>query len=136
METNSRQEILYINNKNKVDTRDFDIYEIFKEYLNENIKYKEIDGMLNSIKRAVELYQRKPNYSDKNKSIVNNTNKIINDIAQIKSLINDDNFRIPGKYYAKPITNINLDWMIDKDGYKQTAEEAGADYMKRNNDNK
>ena len=35
------KEILYINNKNKVDTRDFDIYKIFKEYLNENIKYEE-----------------------------------------------------------------------------------------------
>ena len=31
------KEILYINNKNNVVTRDFDIYEIFKEYLNENI---------------------------------------------------------------------------------------------------
>ena len=28
------KEILYINKKNKVDTRDFDIYEIFEEYLN------------------------------------------------------------------------------------------------------
>ena len=26
------------------------------------------------------------------------------------------------------IANINLDWMIDKNGYKQTAEEAGAKY--------
>ena len=129
------KEILYINNKNKVDTRDFDIYEIFKEYLNENIKYEEIDGILNSIKRAVELYQRKPNYSDKNKSIINNTNKAINGIEQIKSLINGDNFRIPGKYYAKPNDNINLDWMIHKYGYKETAAEAGADYMKGNNDN-
>ena len=113
------KEILYINNKNKVDTRDSDIYEIFKEYLNENIKYEEIDGILNSIKRAVELYQRKPNYSDKNKIIINNTNKVINGIEPIKSLINEDNFRIPGKYYAKPIANISLEWMIDKDGYNK-----------------
>ena len=91
--------------------------------------------MLNNIKGAVELYQRKPNYSDKNKSIINDTNKVINGIEQIKSLINDDNFRIPGKYYAKPIPNINLDCMIDKDGYKQTAQEAGSDYIKGNNDN-
>ena len=62
------KEILYINNKNKVDTRDFDIYEIFEEYLNENVKYEERDGILNSIKKAVELYQRKPNYSDKTKA--------------------------------------------------------------------
>ena len=34
------KEIIYINNKNKVDTRDFDIYEIFKGYLNENIEIK------------------------------------------------------------------------------------------------
>ena len=129
------KEILYINKKNKVDTRDFDIYEIFKEYLNENIKYEEINGMLNSIKRAVELYQKKPNYSDKNKSIINNTNKVINGIEQIKSLINDGNFRIPEKYYAKPIANINLDWINDIDGYKQTAEEAGANYMKGKTDN-
>ena len=125
------KEIVYINNKNKFGIR----YEIFKEYLNENIKYEEIDGILNSIKRAVELYQKKPNYSDKNKRIINNTNRVINGIEQIKSLINDDNFRIPGKYYAKPIANINLDWMIDKNGYKQTSEEAGADYIKGKNNN-
>ena len=43
--------------------------------------------------------------------------------------------RIPGKYYTKPIANINLDWMIDKNGYKQTAEVAGANYIKGKNDN-
>ena len=91
--------------------------------------------MLNSIKRTVELYQRKPNYSDKNKSIINNTNKVINGMEQIKSLINDDNFRIPGKCYAKPNNNINLDWMIDEDGYKEAAEEADADHIKGKNDN-
>ena len=129
------KEIVYINNKSKVGTRYFDIYEIFKEYLSENIKYEEIDGILNSIKRAVELYQEKPNYSDKNKSIINNTNKVINGIEQIKSLINDASFRIPGKYYAKPMANISLDRMIDKNGYKQTAEEADVDYIKGKNDN-
>ena len=87
-----------MNNKNKVGSRYFDIYEIFKEYLNENIKYEEIDGILNTIKRAAELYKKKPIYSDKNKSIINNTNKVINGIEQTKSLINNDNFRIPGKY--------------------------------------
>ena len=39
------------------------------------------------------------------------------------------------KYYAKPNNNINLDWVIDTDGYKETAEEAGAKYMKGNNAN-
>ena len=33
------------------------------------------------------------------------------------------------------LENINLDWIIDKNGYKQTAEEAGADYIKGKNDN-
>ena len=55
-------------------------------------------------------------------------------MEQIKSLIDDDNFRIPRKYYAKPNNNINLDWMIDEDGYKETAEEADADHMKGKND--
>ena len=91
--------------------------------------------MLNNIKRAIELYQRKPNYSDKNKSIINNTNKVINGIELIKSLINDDNFRIPGNYYAKPLSSIDLSWISDIDGYKQTEEEADTDYMKGNNDN-
>ena len=50
-------------------------------------------------------------------------------------MINNDEFKILGEYYAKPNNNINLDWMIDKDGYKETAEEADADYMKGNNDN-
>ena len=44
-------------------------------------------------------------------------------------------FKIPGEYYANPSNNIDLDLMIDKDGYKQIAEEAGSNYMKGNNDN-
>ena len=31
--------------------------------------------------------------------------------------------------------NINLDWINDIDGYKQAAEEAGANYMKGKTDN-
>ena len=50
-------------------------------------------------------------------------------------MINNDEFKNPGEYYAKPNNNINLDWMIDKNGYKQTAEEADSNYMKGNNDN-
>ena len=128
------KEIVRINDKNKVDTRDLDIYEIFIEYLNEKIKYKDIDGILNNIKTAVELFRR-PNYSDKNKSIINNTNKVINGIELIKSLIDDDNFRIPEKYCAKPLSNIDLSWINDIEGYKETAKEADADYMKEINDN-
>ena len=71
----------------------------------------------------------------KNKNITSNSNKIIKGIELIKSLINDDNFRIPGKYYAKPLSNIDLSWINDIEGYEETAEEAGAEYMKGNNDN-
>ena len=89
----------------------------------------------NNIKKAVELYQKRPTYTDINKKIINNSNKIIKGIELIKSLIDDDNSRIPGKYYAKPLGNIDLSWINDIKGYKETAEEADADYMKKYNDN-
>ena len=89
----------------------------------------------NNIKKAVELYQKKSTYTDLNKNIINNSNKIIKGIELIKSLIDDDNFRIPGKYYAKPLVNIDLSWINDIEGYKETAEEADVDYMKKYNDN-
>ena len=73
--------------------------------------------------------------TDKNKNIINNSNKIIKGIELIKSLIDDDNFRIPGKYYAKPLSNIHLSWINDIKRYTQIAEEADTDYMKGNNDN-
>ena len=101
------KEIVYINNKYKYSTRKFNIYEIFTEYLNENISYNAIEMIENNIKKAVELYQRKPTYTDINKKIINNSNKIIKGIELIKSLRDDDNFRIPGKYYAKPLCNID-----------------------------
>ena len=66
---------------------------------------------------------------------MNNSNKVIKDIELFKSMIDNDEFKISGEYYAKPNNNINLDWMNDKDGYEETAEEPGADYMKGKNDN-
>ena len=30
-------------------------------------------------------------------------------------MIDNDEFKIPGEYYAKTNNNINLDWMNDKD---------------------
>ena len=53
------KEIVYINNKNKYSTRKFEIYEIFKKYLNENISYNDIEIIANNIKKAAELYQKK-----------------------------------------------------------------------------
>ena len=91
---------------------------------------------MDNIKKAVKLYQKdRSEYSDKNKSIINNSNKTIKGIELIKSLIDNDEFRIPGEYYAKPLNNNNLSWMIDKDGYEERVEEAGSDYMKGKNDN-
>ena len=86
---------------------------------------------MDNIKRAVKLYQKdRSEYSDKNKDIINNSNTTIKGIELIKSLIDNDEFRIPGEYYAKPLNNTNLSWMKDEEGYKKTAEEAGSDYMK------
>ena len=53
----------------------------------------------------------------------------------IKLLIDDDNFRIPEKYYAEPLSNIDLSWINDIKGYKEIAEEADKDYMKKCNNN-
>ena len=89
----------------------------------------------NNIKKAVELYQKKSTYADLNKNIINNSNKIIKGIELIKSLIDDDSFRIPGKYYAKPLVNTDLSWINNIEEYKETAEEADTDYMKKYNDN-
>ena len=53
-------------------------------------------------------------------------------------MIDNDEFKIPGEYYAKPNDNVDLDWMIKdgyKDGYEQIAEEAGRYYMKGKSDN-
>ena len=87
-----------------------------------------------SIKNGIKIYQKRPS-TDKSKSIINNSNKIIKGIELLKSMIDNDEFKIPGEYYAKPNNNINLDWINDKDGYEETAEEAGTDYMKGKNDN-
>ena len=76
-----------------------------------------------SIKNGIKIYQKKPR-TDKNKSIINDRNKVFKGIELLKSMINNDEFKFPGEYYAKPNNNINLDWMNDKDRYEETAEEA------------
>ena len=91
---------------------------------------------MNNIKRAVKLYQKdRSEYSDKNKSTINKSNKTIKGIELIKSLIDNDEFRILGEYYAKPLNNTNLSWMKDEEGFIETAEKAGSDHMKGKNDN-
>ena len=87
-----------------------------------------------SINNGIKICQKRPR-TDKNKSIINNSNKVIKGIELFKSMIDNDEFKIPGEYYAKPNNNINLDWMNDKDGYEETAEEVDADYIKGKNNN-
>ena len=50
-------------------------------------------------------------------------------------MIDNDEFKIPKKYYAGPNNNINLDCMNDKIRYEETAEEADSVYMKKSNSN-
>ena len=69
------------------------------------------------------------------KRIIDNSNKVIKGINLFKSMIDNDEFKIPKKYYAGPNNNINLDWMNDKIGYEEIAEEADSVYMKGKNDN-
>ena len=66
MKQTKAKEIFYIDDNNKYNTRDFDIYEIFKNYLGKAIKYDDIDKIKNNIKKGIELYQKdRPMYTDK-----------------------------------------------------------------------
>ena len=87
-----------------------------------------------SIKNGIGIYQKRPR-TDRNKSIINTSNKIISAIKMFKSVIDNDEFRISGEYYDKPYNNIDLSWMIYLDGYEETAEEAGAYHAKGKNNN-
>ena len=82
-----------------------------------------------SIKIGIRIYKKRPR-TDKNKSIIDNSNKIISAIIIFKSMINNDEFKIPGEYYAKPNNNIDLSWINDPDGYKEIAREADSNYIK------
>ena len=97
------------------------IYITFLFAFKKDISYEDIKGLRNNINLAIELY------SDENKSIINNSNKVIKGIDLIILLINNDNLRIPGQYYAKPLDNTNLSWIKNKDEYEHVADEAGSD---------
>ena len=109
------KKILYKNVDTKVDTKKFNIYNIFENYLNKSIDYDRINMIEKTIKDGIKIYQKRPR-TDKNKRIINNSNKIINAKELFKSMIDNNEFVIPGEYNAKPNNNIDLDWMIDKDG--------------------
>ena len=100
------KKIVFKNVDAKTGTRNFDIYKIFKNYLNEEIDYRGI----NRIKKVLKM-------------VLKYIKKILLQIEK-KSMIDNDEFKIPVKYYAGPKNNINLNWMNDKIGYEATAEEA------------
>ena len=128
------KEIVYKNVDAKDNTKKFNIYKFLENYLNKKIGYDGIYNIEKSIKDGIKIYQKR-HRTDKNKRIINNSNKVIKGIELFKSMIDNDEFRIPEKYYAGPNNNVDLDWMNDKIRYEETAEEADADYMKGNNDN-
>ena len=76
-----------------------------------------------SIKNGIKMYQIKPR-TDKNKRIINNSNKIIKAIDLFKSMIENNDFIIPENYIFKPNNNVDLDWINNKDGFEEKAEEA------------
>ena len=39
-------------------------------------------------------------------------------------MIDNEEFKIPKKYYVGPNNDVDLDWMNDKIGYEETAEQA------------
>ena len=43
----------------------------------------------------------KKRHTDKNKSIINNSNNVVKGIKLFKSMIDNDEFKIPKEYYAK-----------------------------------
>ena len=128
------KKIVYKNVDTEVNTKKFNIHKIFKNYLNKSIDYDGIDMIEKSSKNGIRIYQKRPR-TDKNKSIVDNSNKIISAIKLFKSMIDNDEFKIPGEYYAQPNNNIDLSWTNDPDGYKEIAREADSNYMKNKNDN-
>ena len=127
------KEIVYKNVDTKVNTKKINLYKIFENYLNKEIDYRGIDRIKKSIKDGIKIYQERSR-TDKNKRIINNSNKVIKGINLFKSMIDNDEFKISEKYYAGPNNNINLDWINDKIRYEETAEEVDAKYMKGNND--
>ena len=118
----------------KLILKNLTLNKIFENYLNKSIDYDRINIIEKSIEDGIKIYQKRPR-TDKNKRIINNSNKIINAIELFKSMIDNNEFVIPGEYNAKPNNNIDLDWMIDKDGYEEMAEDADSDYIKGKNDN-
>ena len=88
------KEITYKNVYTKVNSKTFNIYNIFENYLNKKIDYDRINDIEKSIEDGVKIYQKRPR-TDKNKRIINNSNKIIKAIELFKLMIENNEFIIP-----------------------------------------
>ena len=128
------KEIVYKNVDVKVNTKKINTYKIFENYLNKKIDYDRINDIEKSIKDGIKIYQKRPR-TDKNKRIISNSNKVIKGIKLFKLMIDNDEFEIPGEYYAKPNNNVDLDWMNDKNGFEGTAERMKKYYVEEENNN-
>ena len=91
--------------------------------------------MIKKVLKMVLNYIKKVLLQIEKKRIIDNSNKVIRGINSFKSMIDNDEFKIPKKYYAGPNNNVDLDWMNDKIRYEETAEKADSVYMKGKNDN-
>ena len=100
------KKIVYKNVNTKFDTKKFNIYKIFENYLNKKIGYDRINMIEKTIEDGIKIYQKRP-HTDKR--IINNSNKIINAIELFKSMIDNNEFVIPGEYNTKRNNNIDLD---------------------------
>ena len=70
------------------------MYNIFKNYLNEEIDYHRINMIKKSIKDSIKIYQKYP-FTDRKKRIIDNSNKVIKGINLFISMIDNDEFEIP-----------------------------------------
>ena len=76
MKQTKNKEILYKTVDGKVNTKKFNIYKVFENYLNKKINYDRINEIEKSIEDGIEMYNKRRR-TDKNKRIINNSNKII-----------------------------------------------------------
>ena len=78
--------IAYISPKDvstrKVDIRKFDIYDIFKYYIEKQINYDEKNQVINNIKTEIEIYEKNPK---PNKKIISNSNKTLKGVELTRS---------------------------------------------------
>ena len=70
------KEIVYKNVDAKVNTKKFNIYKIFENYFNRKIGDDGINNIEKSIEDGIKIYKKRLR-TDKNKRIINNSNKII-----------------------------------------------------------